>query len=154
MAIAKIQQGDEVKITAGNYKGLVGKVVKVFRKKDASGKILSTRAAVSSIPKIAKYKKSNRAYNLPGMQTEVDRKVDVSNLSLVTSVNELSKVKIELKDGKKVRILKKDSSLVEKKHETKEDKNDKEISNVPDVKSIKKTADSSVKKDNNKKSDK
>jgi len=115
MAIAKIQKGDSVKVISGSYKGTVGQVLKIFKKKNAQGKVTSLRATVSNLPKIVKYQKANRAANLPGSQNEIDRKIQVSNLSLVTSNNEVSRVKIEEKDGKKVRVLKKDGSIVEKK---------------------------------------
>jgi len=108
MSIRKIQTGDKVKVISGKYKGTLGQVVKVVSK-ERPGKLPQLRAVVTNIPKIAKFRKKNAAYNQPGQQLEIDRMLDLSNLSLVTSDGKVSKVKIELKDGKKVRVLKKNS---------------------------------------------
>jgi large subunit ribosomal protein L24 len=121
MAIAKIQTGDTVKVTAGNYKGTVGQVVRIVKKK--KGALEVKRAIVSTVPKLTKYRKSYKAYSMPGMKYEKDRAVDVSNLTLLTEKDEPSKVKIEIsKEGKKTRVLKKTGKVVEKKEVLKADK--------------------------------
>jgi hypothetical protein len=62
----------------------------------------------------------------PGSQTYIDRTLDISNVSLITEKNEISKSKIDIIEGKKVRILKKDSTpvirekIVKKTEKTKE----------------------------------
>lgn len=111
MAIAKIKTGDKVKVTAGKFKGIEGIVVDVTTKTRGNGSTVK-RAIINEIPTIVKYRKANRAYNMPGQKLEVPRTTDLSNLSLLTEKGELSKVKIEVKDGKKVRVFKKDGSLV------------------------------------------
>lgn len=111
MSIRKIQTGDKVKVISGKYKGIVGTITKV-EKKLRPGKLPQFRGAVSTVPKIIKFRKKNVAYNLPGEQLEVDRLIDLSNIALVTSNGEVSKVKIEEKDGKKVRIFKKTMEVV------------------------------------------
>jgi large subunit ribosomal protein L24 len=116
MSIAKIQTGDTVKVIAGNFKGSVGVVTKVQKKQYRNG-IIKTRASVNGLPKIAKYRKAQtfQGQNYPGAKLEVDRFIDVSNLSLVDAKNKLSKVRIEIsKDGKKLRVLKTTSKVVEK----------------------------------------
>jgi len=112
MATAKIQKGDSIKVIAGAYKGTTGQVAKIIRKKNQKGQATATRVAITTVPKIAKYRKANAAYQIPGMQTEVDRTIDISNVMLVTSKGQTSRVSISSQDGKKVRTLKKDSTVV------------------------------------------
>lgn len=111
MAIAKIKTGDKVKITSGKYKGTVGTVVDV-RKKIRKDKSIVTRAVVTEVPSIVKYRKAYKAYNMPGQKYEKPRSVDISNLILVLENGDTSKVKIEERDGKKVRVYKKSGDLV------------------------------------------
>jgi ribosomal protein L24 len=116
MSIAKIQSGDKVKIIAGNYKGTIGDIVKVVKKVSKNGKI-KIRASVSSVPKIAKYRKSSsfQGQSYPGLKTETDRFLDVSNLSLLTDDLKVSKVKISIDDkNKKTRVLKKTNEVIKK----------------------------------------
>jgi large subunit ribosomal protein L24 len=114
MSIAKIQSGDSVKVISGNYKGITGEVLKVIKVIAANGKI-KTRASISSIPKIAKYRKSStfQGQKYPGLKTETDRFVDTSNLTLLSPEGKASKVKIIIADnGKKTRVLKKNNQTV------------------------------------------
>jgi large subunit ribosomal protein L24 len=107
MSLAKIQTGDSVKVSSGNYKGLVGVVSQVFKKINPNGTI-STRASISTVPGITKFKKSTTylGEKIPGSMKNVSRKIDVSNLSLITD-GQISKIKVEVIDGKKVRVYKK-----------------------------------------------
>jgi large subunit ribosomal protein L24 len=114
MSIAKIQTGDQVKVISGNYKGTTGQVIKVVKKVLPNGKI-RIRASVNSIPKIVKYRKSNvvQGQKYAGLMSQVDRTVDISNLSLVTSDFKVSKSKVVVDDsGKKTRVLKKTGESV------------------------------------------
>lgn len=109
MAKAKIQTGDTVKIISGNYKGLTGQVLKIVKKDN--GKTIKTRASVSTVEGINKYRKSFK-YNgqaYPGSVYKVPRMVDISNLSHLTADGQLSKVliKTDEKTGKKIRVLQK-----------------------------------------------
>jgi large subunit ribosomal protein L24 len=102
MSLAKIQTGDSVKVSSGNYKGLVGVVSKVFKKINPNGTI-STRASISTVPGIST---TYLGEKIPGSMKNVSRKIDVSNLSLITD-GQISKIKVEVIDGKKVRVYKK-----------------------------------------------
>lgn len=116
MSTAKIQSGDQVKVISGKFKGTIGQVTQVIKKTYSRG-VIKTRAAVSTVPKIANYRKSTviQGQNYPGSMNQVDRFIDVSNLSLLTSDLKLSKVKISIdENGKKTRILKKNGALVNK----------------------------------------
>jgi large subunit ribosomal protein L24 len=132
MAISRIQKGDKVKVISGKYKGIVGVITGVF-KKEYYGGVIKKRVTVSEIPRIVKFKKAVN-YNgqkFPGSQTMVERKIDSSNVSLVTDKGEISKSKVEIQGDKKVRVLKKNSEVVVKskpeaeKLDTKEDKKTK-----------------------------
>ena len=116
MATGKIQSGDKVLITAGNYKGTEGvvtKVLKIIKYKYGKAYMIK-RAEVSNVPTIVKYRRAV-TYNgkdYPGTQTFVNRKLNISNLSLVTADGKRSKVSIKIENDKKQRYLKKDDSLI------------------------------------------
>jgi large subunit ribosomal protein L24 len=116
MSIAKIQKGDNIQVIAGNYKGTKGVVTKIINKKNRKGILISTRAIISTIPKIVKYraKQRNNGETYPGAKLETDRTINVSNLQLITPDGIVSRVKIEVQNGKKVRVYKKNSQVVEK----------------------------------------
>lgn len=114
MSIAKIQTGDKVKVIAGSHKGSVGVVTKIV-KRVRPGKGIQVRASVSSLPKIVKYRKANKSYNLPGQMGTTDRLLDVSNLALVMADDQISKVSVQTDDnGKKIRVFKKTNQPVVK----------------------------------------
>ena len=110
MSIAKIQSGDTVKVIAGNFKGTVGLVTKVIHKEYPKGKnksIIKTRAAVDSIKKITKYRKSTvyQGQKYAGSMNQIDRFVDISNLMVLDESGKPARVKIVEKEGKKVRTF-------------------------------------------------
>ncbi len=115
MAKAKIQSGDTVKVTAGNYKGTIGQVTKVVVRKKGYKDI--KKASISTVAGIAKYRKSYK-YNgqsYPGEMTQKPRLIDVSNLSHVTKDGKLTKVSISVADdGTKSRIMKKSGEVIPK----------------------------------------
>jgi large subunit ribosomal protein L24 len=127
MAKSKIQTGDTVKIISGNYKKTVGQVLAIIKKNN--GKVTKTRASISTVPGIAKYRRSFK-YNgqeYPGMMYQVPRLIDTSNLSHITADNKLSKVKIQSKEGKKVRVLKKNDSEIISVKVVKQKQNNSEL---------------------------
>jgi large subunit ribosomal protein L24 len=114
MSIAKIQSGDKVKIIAGNYRGVTGVVTKVIAKKQRNGLIIK-RASVSGVEKITKYRKSQtfQGQKYPGQRFDTDRFIDLSSISLVDG-DQISKAKITMIEGKKVRVYKKTDNSVKK----------------------------------------
>lgn len=124
MSIARIQIGDKVKVITGKNKGLTGSVTKVVKKQKKNGQT-QLRVAVSELPQVTKYRKSYKAANMPGMMYQVDRLIDASNVALVTSKGDVSKVKTEEKDGKKARVLKKTGEVVKKAETAKKKEEDK-----------------------------
>ncbi|GEM_PF-1016757 len=151
MSIAKIQKGDRVKVIAGNYKGTVGIVSKVINKKLPKGGV-KTRVAISELPKIVDYRRSMKMYKIPGEMRLKDRLIDVSNVQLVTDDGQVSRVAIEVIEGKKVRVYKKTGQKVEKvilqdeqskDPQTNSDSKTKNISNKKSTKSkLKKSKES------------
>ncbi|MEQ8850730.1 MAG: 50S ribosomal protein L24 [Phycisphaerales bacterium] len=92
-----IRKGDEVMITAGDFKGQTGTVVQVLTKKD--------RVVVSGsgIRGITRNLRPTRV-NPQGGQVSVDRSFHISNVSPVAG-GKPSRVRFEVKpDGSKVRI--------------------------------------------------
>jgi len=120
MSIAKIQSGDQVKIIAGNYKGITGTVTKIIHKKYPKGKgkfLIKTRASVDSIKKIAKYRKATvyQGQKYAGNMSQVDRFVDVSNLMLLDENMKPARVRVNVSDDKKTRIFATTGGTITKK---------------------------------------
>lgn len=115
MAVAKIQKGDKVKVIAGNYKGTTGEIIRIAKKKLMNG-LIQTRAAVSNVPMIVKYRAKNRSISAPGQKLEVARLIHVSNLMRIDDSGQTSRVKIQVdpKTHKKSRILKGSQQILTK----------------------------------------
>ncbi|MGL4759766.1 MAG: KOW motif-containing protein [Patescibacteria group bacterium] len=129
MAIAKIQAGDNVKIVAGSYKGTEGVVTEVIT--ITKGKKIFKRVVVSSLPTIVKYQKANKAFDMPGSQTQTSRKIDISNVMLITD-GKITRSKIVTDEkGKKTREYLKTAKTV-KKTILPRSKDSKEIKNTKD----------------------
>lgn len=113
MSISKIQTGDKVKVISGKYRGTIGVVTSV-NKHRISKHVFTRRISVTNIPQIVKYRKSVNYQGefYPGSQSYIDRTLDISNVSLITEDSVVSKSKIEVTDGKKVRVLKKNQKPV------------------------------------------
>jgi large subunit ribosomal protein L24 len=115
MSKAKIQTGDTVKIIAGGQKGIIGQVLSVT-KKTYGKNVIKTRAVISTVSGINKYRKAFKynGQNYPGSVYQVPRPVDISNLSHLTATGELSKVEIKTdENGKRTRFLKADGSQIQ-----------------------------------------
>jgi large subunit ribosomal protein L24 len=123
MSIAKIQTGDLVKVIAGKFKGSTGNVLSIIKKDYYGGKVRKF-VTVSGVDKIVKFRKkiNYEGQQMPGQLLQKDRKIDVSNVSLVDDKGTISKSKVEILDGKKQRIYKKTGKTVLKDTPTKEKK--------------------------------
>lgn len=119
MTTSKIQTGDKVKVIAGKYKGETGTVVKVYINKRKNGLEIK-RVVVSGLPLQTAYQRAFKAAQMPGQMYTVERSLDISNVALVSGAG-VSKVRVEKKDGKKVRILKKSGEVVIKEKITKKE---------------------------------
>ena len=99
----KIKSGDTVRVIAGDHKGSEGKVLKVDREKN--------KAIVEGVNLVSKHTKPS-AKNPQGGIVKKEAPVHISNLSLLTSKGETTKVACEERDGKKVRISKKSKEVL------------------------------------------
>jgi len=146
MSISKIQTGDKVKITAGKFKGTLGQVIKVIKKIKGNGKRV-TRAVVSGVPGIVKYRKGQKFANVAGEMGLVNRTMDISNITLVDKDGKASKSKIENKDGKHHRVFKTTGEKVQKQEMLDETKKDSKTNTVKKATKAKKVVKKKTKKE-------
>ena len=99
----KIKTGDIVKVIAGNQKGTQGKVLRVFSDKN--------RAIVEGVNVVKKHNKQN-ANNPKGGITEMELSIDISNISLITSDGQPTRVGFKIEKDKKVRYSKKSDEVL------------------------------------------
>jgi large subunit ribosomal protein L24 len=99
----KIKTGDNVKVITGNNKGSEGKVLKIV-----SDKI---RLIVEGVNMVKKHMKPN-AQNPQGGIIEKEASIHISNVSLLTSSGESTKVGYRMDDNKKVRFSKKSNEVI------------------------------------------
>ena len=103
MGKLKIKTGDTVRVIAGDHKGSEGKVLTVFIEKN--------KAIVEGVNMIKKHMKPN-AQNPQGGIVEKEAALQISNLSLINSKGETTRVGYRMKDGKKVRYAKKSNEVI------------------------------------------
>ena len=99
----KIKTGDIVKVIAGNQKGTQGKVLRVFSDKN--------RAIVEGVNVVKKHNKPS-ANNPKGGITEMELSIDISNISLITSDGQPTRVGFKIEKDKKVRYSKKSDEVL------------------------------------------
>jgi len=100
----KIKKDDNVLVIAGEHKGSEGKVIKIIREKN--------RAIVEGVNMIKKHAKPS-AQNPQGGIIEKEAAIHVSNLSIVSSEGNATRVGFRIEeDGKKVRFAKKNNEEV------------------------------------------
>ncbi|MGY8948531.1 MAG: 50S ribosomal protein L24 [Flavobacteriales bacterium] len=103
MTKIKIKTGDKVKVLAGDHKGSEGKVVKLFRSKRL--------AIVEGVNMVKKHNKPS-SENPKGGITEKEAPLHISNLSLLTSKGETTRIGYKIIEGKKSRIALKSDEIV------------------------------------------
>ena len=99
----KFKVGDNVKVITGNNKGSEGKVLKIVSDKN--------RLLVEGVNMVKKHMKPN-AQNPQGGIIEKEASIHVSNVSLLTSSGESTKVGYRMDDNKKVRFSKKSNEVI------------------------------------------
>lgn len=102
----KIRKNDMVLVTAGNSKGIKGKVIKIFPKE--------YRAMVEGVNIISKHTKPNAA-NPQGGIIKQESKIHISNLMLIDPKSgESTKIgrKVDKKPGNLVRYSKKTGEVI------------------------------------------
>ena len=103
MGKLKIKTGDTVRVIAGDHKGSEGKVLTVFIEKN--------KAIVEGVNMIKKHMKPN-AQSPQGGIVEKEAAIQISNLSLLNSKGETTRVGYKMEDGKKVRYAKKSNEVI------------------------------------------
>ena len=99
----KIKKDDNVKIISGNYKGQTGRVLRLIG--------VNNRALVEGINKVKKHMRPSQE-NPQGGIVEKEMSIHISNLMLVEK-NTPTKVGFKVtKDGKKVRINRKNKNVI------------------------------------------
>lgn len=101
-----IKKGDTVMVIAGENKGSKGRVLSVENARE--------RAIVEGVNIVKKHRKSN-AQNQPGTRTEEEAPVHISNLKVIDSKGEPTRIGRRLDDnGKLVRYSKKsDENIID-----------------------------------------
>jgi large subunit ribosomal protein L24 len=93
----RIKTGDTVLVLSGNYKDKIGVVKAVIP--------ATYRAVVEGVNKIKRHVKPTAQQ--PGGIVEREAPIHISNLMLVDGDNKAGRIKIEVREGKKVRVSKK-----------------------------------------------
>tara|TARA_R110002012_G_scaffold292129_1_gene487070 strand:+ start:1962 stop:2285 length:324 start_codon:yes stop_codon:yes gene_type:complete len=103
MTKLKIKSGDTVKVNAGDHKGSEGKVLKVLIDKN--------KAIVEGVNMVKKHTKPS-AQSPQGGIVEKEAAIHISNLSLLTSKGEETRVGYRMEGDKKVRFSKKSNEVI------------------------------------------
>jgi large subunit ribosomal protein L24 len=103
MGKLKIKTGDTVRVIAGDHKGSEGKVMKVLKDKN--------KAIVEGVNMVKKHMKPS-AQSPQGGIVEKEALIQISNISLLTSKGETTRVGYKMEDGKKVRFSKKSNEVI------------------------------------------
>jgi len=99
----KIKAGDTVRVIAGDHKGSEGKVLSILKEKD--------RAIVEGVNMVKKHTKPS-AQSPQGGIVEKEASLHISNLSLLTSKGETTRVGYRMEGDKKVRYSKKSDEVI------------------------------------------
>ncbi len=100
----KIKTGDQVIVIAGKDKGATGKVIKIVKDKD--------RVVVEGVNMIKKHIKPSTE-NPQGGIVEQEASLHISNVALIDPKSKkATRVRYEIKDGKKVRVSKKSGEVI------------------------------------------
>lgn len=103
MAAAKIRKGDQVVVLSGKDKGRTGEVVRAMPK---DGKVI-----VSGINVHARHRKPDQANPQGGIERK-EAPLHVSKVAIATADGKPSRVRFEVRDGKKVRVAAKTGELI------------------------------------------
>ena len=103
MGAQKIKKGDKVVVLSGKDKGRTGEVVKAMPK---DGKVI-----VSGINVHARHRKPTQTNPQGGIERK-EAALHVSNVAIATADGKPSRVRFEVRDGKKVRVAAKTGELI------------------------------------------
>ena len=103
MAAQKIKKGDTVVVLSGKDKGRTGEVVKALPKE---GKVI-----VSGINVHARHRKPSQLNPQGGIERK-EAPLHVSKVAIATADGKPTRVRFEVRDGKKVRVAAKSGELI------------------------------------------
>ena len=103
MAASKIKKGDKVVILSGKDKGRTGEVVKAMPKE---GKVI-----VSGVNVHARHRKPTQQSPQGGIERK-EAPLHVSKVAIATADGKPSRVRFEVREGKKVRVAAKTGELI------------------------------------------
>ena len=103
MGKIKIKTGDKVRVIAGAHKGAEGEVKQVLRE--------DNKAIVDGINLVKKHAKPS-AQNPQGGIQEKEAPIQISNLSLLTSDGQTTRVGYRMEGDQKVRYAKKSNEVI------------------------------------------
>ena len=103
MGKLKIKSGDTVRVITGDHKGSEGKVLKVLKDKN--------KAIVEGVNMVKKHMKPS-AQSPQGGIVEKEASIQLSNLSLLTSNGETTRIGYRMEGDKKVRFAKKSNEVI------------------------------------------
>jgi large subunit ribosomal protein L24 len=103
MAAQKIKKGDKVVVLSGKDKGRTGDVIKAMPKE---GKVI-----VSGVNVHARHRKPTQLSPQGGIERK-EAPLHVSKVAIATADGKPSRVRFEVRDGKKVRVAAKTGELI------------------------------------------
>ena len=103
MAAQKIKKGDRVVVLSGKDKGRTGEVTKAMPKE---GKVI-----VSGVNVHARHRKASQTNPQGGIERK-EAPLHVSKVAIATADGKPSRVRFEVRDGKKVRVAAKSGELI------------------------------------------
>ena len=103
MAAQKIKKGDRVVVLSGKDKGRTGEVTKAMPKE---GKVL-----VSGINVHARHRKPDQTNPQGGIERK-EAPLHMSKVAIATADGKPSRVRFEVRDGKKIRVAAKTGELI------------------------------------------
>jgi len=103
MAALKIKKGDRVIVLSGKDKGKTGEVTKSFPK--------DAKVVVSGVNVATRHKKPSQVDPQGGLE-RIEAPLHVSNVAHVTADGKPTRVRFEVKDGKKVRVAVKSGETI------------------------------------------
>jgi large subunit ribosomal protein L24 len=103
MAASKIKKGDRVVVLSGKDKGRTGEVVRAMPKE---GKVI-----VSGVNVHARHRKPTQQSPQGGIERK-EAPLHISKVAIATADGKPSRVRFEVRDGKKVRVAAKTGELI------------------------------------------
>ena len=103
MAAAKIRKGDRVVVLSGKDKGRTGDVIKAMPKE---GKVI-----VSGVNVHARHRKPSQTQPQGGIERK-EAPLHISKVAIATADGKPTRVRFEVRDGKKVRVEAKTGELI------------------------------------------